>query len=235
MFLAGINWLEIASTVYRTIVIYLILLLVMRIMGKREVGKLSPFDFVVAIVIAELAALPMDKEEMSLVHGMAPIFTLVGAEIFLSWLSLKSTWVRRFINGTPSVLVENGRLVEEEMRRNRYNVNDLLAQLREKGYANVADVEFAILETSGQLSVIPKAERRPVTPADLGLKVSAEGLPVILVIDGQLQERNLARIGWNRKKAEEVLRRKGVTDIKKVLLATVDSRGEVYVSERRAK
>ena len=169
---------------YRTVVLYMAVLLAVRIMGKREVGELSAFDLVVAIMIAELAAMSMERINMPLHEGLVPIFTLVGLEILLSYLSLKSHTIRGLVDGAPSIVIANGKIVEKELRKLRYNVSDLIGQLREKDVANIADVEYAVLETSGELSVVLKSSKRPVTPEDLGLPTKYEGLPVPLIFDG---------------------------------------------------
>ncbi len=171
---------------YRTVVLYLAVLLAVRIMGKREVGELSAFDLVVAIMIAELAAMSMERINMPLHEGLVPIFTLVGLEILLSYLSLKSHTIRGLVDGAPSIVIANGKIVEKELRKLRYNVSDLIGQLREKDVANIADVEYAVLETSGELSVVLKSSKRPVTPEDLGLPTKYEGLPVPLIFDGHI-------------------------------------------------
>src|SRR5690554_4674471 len=147
-------------------------------MGKREIGVLSAFDFVVAIMIAELVAMSMEQTDMPLHEGLVPIFTLVALEILLSYLSLKSHAIRTLVDGSPSIVIANGKIVEKELRKLRYNVSDLIGQLREKDVTNIADVQYAVLETSGELSVMLKGNKRPVTPEDLGLPTKYEGLPV---------------------------------------------------------
>lgn len=226
------NILEFIHPIYRTLIIYLVVLIVMRIMGKREVGKLSPFDFVVAIIIAELAAIPMDEERINLLHGIIPILTLLLAEIFISWLSLKSLKARKLINGTPSIVIRQGKILEAEMRKVRYNINDMFSQLREKGYPNVADVEYAILENSGHLSVIPKVNKRPVTPADLNLSPVYEGLPVPLIVDGNVLFENLQLTGIDRLKLKELLSQHGINDEKQVFLANWDPAGKLFVAKK---
>lgn len=216
--------------IYKTLIIYIVLLIVMRVMGKREVGKLSPFDFVVAIVIAELAAIPMGEDNINLLHGIIPIVTLLLAEIFISWLSLKSYKARKFINGTPSIIVQQGKILEKEMRKIRYNINDLLSQLREKGYPNIADIEYAILENSGHLSVIPKSTQRPVTPADLDMVPPQEILPIVLISDGVVLYENLNFAGVDRLRLKEELIEQNIKDPKDVFLACLDGKGKLIIA-----
>lgn len=217
---------------YRTVFLYLAVLVAVRIMGKREVGQLSAFDLVVAIMIAELAAMSMEKIDIPLYEGLIPIFTLVFLEIFLSYLSLKSHTIRGLVDGAPTIVIANGKIMEKDLRKLRYNVSDLLGQLREKDVANIADVQYAVLETSGELSVLLKSGKRPVTPEDLGLPVKEVGIPTPLIFDGRIHFRNLQNLGLDKSWLEEEIRKKGVACIEDVLYASLDTSGHLYVSEK---
>ena len=139
----------------RTLILYILIIVVLRLMGKRQVGQLQPSELVVALIIADLAAVPMSEVGIPLINGIIPIITLFIMEELLSYISMKSERARGLISGKPSILIERGTIIEDELRRIRYNINDLLEQLRLKNFSNVEDVSYAILETSGQLSVIP--------------------------------------------------------------------------------
>ncbi len=215
---------------FRTIFIYLVVLVLIRLMGKREVGELSAFDLVVAIMIAEVAVFPMEELDTPLYIGIVPVLTLVGAEIFFSFLCLKSQLVRRVINGSPSVIISRGEIMEKEMRKLRYNVNDLLEQLREKDVVDISDVQYAILETSGELSVILKSEKKPLTPSDLNLKVPEEEIPATVIIDGEVQRENLEIMGLDEACLGEKLKKEKGVSISQVLYASLESSGEMYVS-----
>jgi len=217
---------------YRTVLLYLAVLAAVRIMGKREVGQLSAFDLVVAIMIAELAAMSMENIDMPLHEGLVPIFTLVALEIFLSYLSLKSHTIRGLVDGAPTIVIANGKIMEKELRKLRYNVSDLLGQLREKDVANIADVQNAVLETSGELSVLLKSSKRPVTPEDLGLSVKEEGMPTPLIFDGHIHFRNLEKLGRDESWLVAEVRKNGINSIKDVLFASIDTDGQLYVSEK---
>ncbi|HHY05785.1 MAG TPA: DUF421 domain-containing protein, partial [Clostridia bacterium] len=134
----------------------------MRLMGKRQIGELQPFELVIAIMISELAAVPMADTEIPLLDGIIPILTLLLAQVSLAYLSLKNERARAVICGRPSILIEKGTIIESELRRLRINLNDLLEQLRVKNFTNIADIDYAILETNGQMSVIPKGTSRPL-------------------------------------------------------------------------
>lgn len=214
--------------IIRTLILYAAVVVVMRVMGKREIGQLQPFELVVALMIADLAAIPMQNTGIPLLSGIIPIIILMTAQVALSYLSMKSTKARGVICGRPSVLVENGKLVEKELRYLRYNINDLLEQLRAKDYYNLADVEFAILETNGQLSVIPKSQKRALKPEDLNISTSYEGMPVTLVIDGSVLRENLQRVNLNEDWLRSELRKFGIDDLKKVFFACLDTAGKLF-------
>jgi len=179
----------------RTLILYILIIIVLRLMGKRQIGQLQPSELVVALIIADLAAVPMSEVGIPLINGIIPIITLFIMEELLSYLSLKSERARGLISGKPSILIERGIIMEKELQQLRYNLNDLLEQLRLKNFSNVEDVNYAILETSGQLSVIPKEEKNPVTLKDMNIKTQIQHLPVTVIIDGRIISDNLYKIG----------------------------------------
>ena len=181
--------------VIRTIIIYFLLIIFMRIMGKREMGQLSAIDFVVAIVIAELAAIPLSDLRIPLIRGILPIAILTLAQISLSLLCLKSNAFRRIIYGIPNILIANGKIQQNEMRKARYNIDDLLTQLRERDVFNIADVEFAVLETSGQLTVSLKPQKKPLCADALQIRTDYDGLPLTLIDDEEINVKGLEEIG----------------------------------------
>ncbi len=221
--------------IIRTAVLYLYIMLIMRIAGKRQVGELQPFELVVAILIADLAAIPMESVDIPLIHGLLPLTVLLIMELCISYLSLRHQGFRRLVSGTPSILIENGRIIEQQLREQRYNLNDLLEQMRLAGYPNIQDIEFAILETGGQLSVIPKSQKRPVSPEDLGLSTSYEGLPYTLIVDGKVNADSLTRIGLSQEWLMKELQSQGFDDADQVLFASINTDGSVYVQGKDSK
>jgi uncharacterized membrane protein YcaP (DUF421 family) len=197
-------------------------------MGKRQIGQLQAYELVVIIMISELAAIPMQNTGIPLISGIIPIIVLVAAETTLSFISLKSERARGIICGKPSVLIEKSVIVENELKRLRYNINDLLEQLRLKDVADIADVEYAILETNGQLSIILKPQKRPVQPQDLNLTPEAEALPITLIIDGQIIQQNLPKANIDEKWLRNELSKAGIGSLKRVLFATLDTKGKLY-------
>lgn len=212
----------------RTLILFTLVVIAIRLMGKRQVGKLQPYELVIIVLIADLAAVPMENIGIPLLSGIIPILTLLFAEVTISYISLKNERLRGIVSGTPSVLVENGKIVESELSKLRYNVNDLLEQLRTKNFPNITDIEFAILETSGEVSVIPKSQKRPLNPADLKIPTKYEGIPMTLIIDGYVFENNLAKINLSVEWLQKELQKFGIYDFKQVLLASLDTEGNLF-------
>ncbi|MDF9408457.1 MAG: hypothetical protein A4E52_01414 [Pelotomaculum sp. PtaB.Bin013] len=214
--------------IIRTLILFTVVVIGLRLMGKRQIGQLQPYELVIVIMLSALAAIPMENTGVPLASGLFPIFTLIVAQVALSYVALKSERARGIICGTPSVLIENGKIVEQELYRLRYNINDLLEQLRSKDTPNIADVEFAILETSGKLNVIPKSQKRPVVPADMNLPTAYEGMPVTLIIDGYVFHKNLAKINLDADWLKSELKNFGVNNLKEVLFASLDTEGKLF-------
>ncbi len=214
--------------IIRTLILFAVVVVGLRLMGKRQVSQLQPYELVIVIMLSALAAIPMENTGVPLVNGLFPIFTLILTQVVLSYICLKSERARSVVCGTPSVLIANGRIVEKELARLRYNINDLMEQLRAKNTPNVADVEFAILETSGELSIIPKSQKRPLVPADMNLSTEYEGLPVTLIIDGYLFKKNLAQINLDENWLASELQKRGIDSYREVLFASLDTAGRLF-------
>jgi len=221
--------------VIRTIVIYFLLIIFMRIMGKREIGQLSAIDFVVAIVIAELAAIPLSDIKIPLIRGILPIAILTLAQISLSLLCLKSNAFRRIIYGIPNILIANGKIQQNEMRKARYNIDDLLTQLREREVFNIADVEFAVLETSGQLTVSLKPQKKALTADDLKIRTDYEGLPLTLIDDEEINIKGLEDANLSVDWLTNELKKRNINSFQEVFYASLSSNGDIYLVEREDK
>lgn len=213
----------------RALIMYFFVLIATRILGKREIGQMSPFDFVVGIMIGELAVLSIENHRSPLWHPMVPLATIVVLHILIAFLCLKSAYARILFSGVPTVVIQDGKIVEKNLRRLRVNINDLLASLREKGAYNIADVECAIMEDTGKLSVMMKSQKRPVTPADLGLSTPYEGLPSQVIIDGFIQLDALRAARLDEAWVKEELKKRNVEDVRDVLLAELDTEGNLHV------
>lgn len=216
----------------RTMLLYIVVVAVMRVMGKRQIGELQPFELVIAIMLSELAAVPMQDTGIPLIHGLIPIFTLMVLQIFISFLTLKFEFMRKLVCGLPSILIKKGEIVEEELARQRFNLDDLMEELRMLGYLNVSDVEYAILETSGKVSIIPKHNKTPVTKEDLSISPTKTQLPIGLVLDGKINRRNLELTGHDEKWLMDQLLKYDISQAKDAFYAMIDSSGKFFVQRR---
>lgn len=222
--------------VARTLILYGVVIVAMRIMGKRQLGELQPSELVVAIMISDLASVPMQAIEIPLLSGIVPVLTLIVAEVMMSYLSLKSKKIRKFLSGEVSIVIYNGEIREDELKKLRFNINDLLEELRLNGCHDISDVDVAVLETSGKLSVIPKDKARSVTVEDLKLQnVRHDGLPCVIISDGTLNSSELMRSCKDEKWLDDELKKRGIEKIKDVFVASLDAEGELFVQKRRGK
>lgn len=218
----------------RALILYLVVVVVMRMMGKRQVAEMQPFELVIMIMIAELAATPMEDMGIPLINGIIPIISLLTIEVLVSYFSLKSKKFSDFICGKPSILIHKGRINQSEMQRLRINVEDLLEALRNKDCFNVSDVEYAILETNGQISIMPKSDKRPVTLSDLNLSnnIKEEQLPVSLIIDGEVDYNKLKRAGYDKKWLMDQLKEQNIDNIESVFFAFISSDKNFYAQKK---
>lgn len=214
--------------ILKTTVMYLIVVVSMRIMGKRQIGQLQPFEFAVTLMISELATFPMSEKGSNIIDGIIPIVILVACQFLISTLSVKSIKAREIICGRPKILVANGALLEKNLRRELYTVNDLLEQLRIANIQNVNDVEYAVLETNGQLSLVLKSQKRPLTPGDLNIETKYEGLTLDIIIDGVIHHENLklakVDVSWLLNKLKE----KGWPNPEDIFYASLDTQGNFF-------
>lgn len=206
----------------RTLILYLVVILSLRVMGKRQIGELQPTELVVAIMISDLATVPMQSIDMPLLAGIIPVITLMLAEVFISFAGFKSKILRRIITGDPSIVIYKGVINEKELERLRYNVSDLLEELRLNNCYNIADVEVAVLETSGKLSVMPKSG-----------DTTGSGLPYIIISDGSYNKGEVKRAKLTIKQVEQKLKKMGISNVKNVFLCSIDAKGEMFVQPKK--
>lgn len=216
----------------RTLLLYFFVLVSMRIMGPGELSQMQPFQFVVIMMIAELAALPMENTGLPLINGFIAIFGLIFAEVVISFINLKSNKARSLICGKPSLLINKGSINEQELKRLRINIDDLLGHIRSKEYHNIADVEFAILETNGDLSIIPKPNKRSVNLEDLNLQETCDGLPVSLILDGYIDIHNLKKLNLTEDWLKSQLESRGYFSEKQILLCYIDANKNLYFQQK---
>ncbi len=222
-------------TLVRTVVLYIMVVLALRLMGKRQIGQLQPSELVIAMMLSELASIPVENVETPLLTGVIPIFTLIIAEMSFSFLTLKSRKIRKILSGSPTVLIAKGQVLEQEMERLRFNIDDLMEELRSNGYPNILDIEYAIIESNGNLSVIPKSNKRALTPEDVNISTAYEGIPFLLISDGTVNQRAMESAGVDLQWLLDHLKSFGIHDIENVFMASVDSAGNFFVQEKMKK
>ncbi len=221
-------------TFVRTIILYILVLITMRLMGKREIGQLQPFELAIAIMIADVAAVPMADIGIPIFSGIIPILALLVMHLLLSLINLKSTWARGIICGKPSILIYRGKIDEKQLKKERFTINELEERIRGNNVASIKDVEYAILETSGQITVIQKPEKRNTMPQDFNIVPEYEGIPYDLVLDGKVMYENLKAIGkdyrWLEKQVEKFKMKP-----EEALLVTIDGKSQIFCQKKERK
>ena len=212
----------------RTVILYFTILISMRLMGKRQLGEMELSEFIVAALIADLAGTALQDIETPLYYGIIPILTLFILELMISGLSQKSVRFRKIAFGQPSVIIEHGKIDRAEMRKNRFTLDELMQELRSQGIMTCTQVDFAVLETSGQLNVILTPDAQPVTASQLGITTESCGYPHIVINEGRVLENNLRLIGRDRRWLEKELKRRNITSADEVYLFTVSDTGKMY-------
>jgi len=218
----------------RTLILYLLIIVGIRLMGKRQVGELEPSELVLSLLIADLASVPMQDYGIPLITGIAPILALMALTMMLSVLTMKSVTFRALLCGKPSIIIREGVVDQREMARNRLTVDELLEELRTKGFTDPSLVKYAVLETNGQLSVLPFDAQKPPSSRQLKLEVAESGLPLVVVTDGRLLRHNLAALGRDRSWLDEQLARRGCRSVGEVFLLLASPEGDALLVRKEA-
>ena len=212
----------------RTVILYFLIMIGLRLMGKRQIGELEPSERVLTMMISDLATVPMQDFGIPLLAGIIPILTLLALSMLLSQISLHHLRFRALICGTPVVLIKDGAVQQAAMRKNRYTLDELLEELRSQGITSLSDVKYAVLENSGQLSVLPVTAQKPPTAAQLGLEPEDDvTLPVVLINDGRLLRKRLTACGLDEAWLQKELKKRRLSSPRQVFLLTVDEKGSV--------
>ena len=211
----------------RTFMLYLLLILVIRLMGKRQIGQMEPAEFVVTMLVANLAAIPMQDGGIPLFSGVVPILTVLGLELILSALSLKSIRFRKLLCGKPVILIENGKILQANLRKTRITIDELTGHLREKDVLDLQTVQYAILETNGNLSVFPYPKEKPASARDAGVQAKKQFFPVTVISDGKLLVENLQKANKDTRWVQRVLK-EHQAQLQDTWLLTVDGADHVY-------
>ncbi len=220
------------SVFIRSIVTIVVLFLLAKVMGKKQISQLNLFDYIVGITIGSVAAdisLDLNKSFLDGVICML-VFGLTGA--LVSYVTLKSIKLRRFFTGTPSIIIENGKIIEEGLKKVKFDINDLMEELRGAGYFNIDEVAYAVMETNGKISFLPKDEEKPVTKKDMDLKIIPSSLVANIIIDGKIMMNNLKAMNKDEKWLSHELKVLGYKDLDEILLATLDSNDKIMVYKK---
>ena len=205
----------------RCLILYFVLLVAMRLMGKRQLGELQPFELAITLVASDLVCIPMADATIPILYGIIPVFSLFLLHIIITKLATKSIRFRKFLNGKPIIIIQNGNILPDVMKDLNLNVDDIMEALRGAGYFNPSEVEYAILETNGNMSVMPKAQNRPLSPADVDIDVQKSEIPVAVIMEGEFVGENLGKIAGDIKEKVLAFLTKKNLDRKDVLVALV--------------
>ena len=219
----------------RTLIVYAALLLTMRLLGKRQLGEMELSEFVVAALIADLAAHPLQDIGIPMMNGLIPILTLFCCEVLIAGLSMKHIRLRALLFGKPSILISHGKIDQRELWKNRFTLDELMQEMRSQGAMDISKVEYAILETDGRLNVILYPSEMPATASLLKLPVPDEGYPIILISDGRIMEENLKRSGKNQTWLDSQLKKRKMKSAEEVFLMMVNGAGQIYFAEKEAR
>ncbi len=212
----------------RTMILFFVVVVALRLMGKKQIGQFQPSEFVVALMLSELASVPMQDTSIPLFYGIIPILTLMAIEIAVSVISLKSRRARSFLEGDAVIIIKHSVLQRDQMKRMRYNINDVTEELRRAGISDIRQVEYAILETDGTLSIVPKSTNRPLTAVDVDMSLPEEPFYFAVISDGKFDDEALANAGLKREDITKRLKKKGIASEKKVFFGAADEKGSFY-------
>ena len=221
------------TSYWRTLLIYLVLIVVIRLMGKRQIGQMEPSEFVVTMFVANLASILMEDVELPLYAGLIPIGTVLGLELVLAGLSMRSIKIRKLLCGKPVILIENGKIIQGNLRKTRVTLDELTGHLREKDVLDLSSVQYAILETNGNLSVFPYPKEKPASAKEAGIQAKPQYFPITIISDGNLMPENLSVAGKDRKWVDKVLQEKDAR-LEDTWLLTVDGGDHILFYRREA-
>ncbi len=219
-----------AIAIIRTLILYAAIIVSLRIMGKRQIGELEPAELVVAVLISDLAAHPLQDIGTPLLYGLIPVLTLLCCEVLISAFIVKSIRFRTFLCGKPSMIIQKGSINQLEMKKNRFTLDELSEQLRKKEITDISTVKYAVLETDGTLSTLLYTDQSPLTPKQMNIQTDDIGYPVIVINNGRVLEKNLEKMGLNDNWLKNQLKNRKIGNAEDVYLMTVDEAGRIYYS-----
>lgn len=218
-------------TLIRTIILYVLVICTMRILGKRQIGQLQPAELVVTILLSEIMVIPMQDTQIPLINTIIPVLLLVGFEILVSFISMKSIKLRSILQGNSLIVIRNGVIDQQQLKRLRFTIDDLLEALRKKDVFDISEVLYAIVETDGTLSVMLKPENEFATKDDLGLEIDDKGLQCVVISDGKIIQSDFKDCGMNMPKLKKIINKNNI-NVKDIMLMTIDKNGNMNVVKR---
>ncbi len=210
----------------RTLIIYFTLVLTLRFMGKRQIGELQVSELIVTLLLSEIAVQPITDRNKPLLYAIIPIFELIAIEIIVSYLLIKVNFLKKLFYGSPTILIKRGKLQQAEMKNNRIEVDELMCELRQKGYSSLDEVYYAVLEDNGKISVFPRKAKSPPAADDCNITVNEVGIDHILVIDGHIMAERLSELGWDEDRLRREIKRCGVP-LDEIFILTSDDSGKI--------
>ncbi len=223
---------NLAISLIRTIIVYISLIISLRIMGKRQIGELAPSELVVAVVISDLASLPLQDIGMPLIYGLVPVLTLLCMEVLISFATMKNIKLRVFVGGKPSFIICEGKINQKEMSQNRLTLDELAVEMRKQNVMDISTIRHAILESDGTLSILLYSSQSPATPAQMNLNVDDPDYPVTVISDGHVLTENLKLLGFNDNWLDKKLKKYGVKSPKEVYILTSDKKEKIYFAKK---
>lgn len=218
-------------SIIRTILLYAFVVLAVRLMGKRQISEMQPSELVITLIVSEIAAIPMQNTSQPLLSGIIPVMVLVALEIAASVLMMKSGKFRKMMCGSPIVVIRDGKILQNEMRRLRLTTEDLCVQLRQQDIFSIEDVQYCIVETNGKVSVLEKPQRRTPSADDLKVKIKDNKIETVVVSDGQILDNSLKLCGKNKEDVYKILKSEH-TRLKDVFLMTLDALGKYNIVQK---
>lgn len=218
----------------RAFIIYIFVIIAVRIMGKRQVGELKPHELVITILLSAVAVIPLEENSMPLANCLVPILLFISMEIITSVVSMKSLWFRNLLQGKPIFVIRKGKLDQNKLKQMRFTIDDIVDALRQKDIFDLSEVEDAVIETNGSLSVLPKAEYKPLTPNDVNISVTEKGTPITIVMDGKPISEYFNELKIKDSEIELILQTVN-TDVSKIMLLTIDDNGNTFLISKESK
>ncbi|MEG0021236.1 MAG: DUF421 domain-containing protein [Bacilli bacterium] len=229
------NFAEIGATIYRAVISLMVLFVITKLLGKKQVSQLTLFDYVIGISIGNFSAEMTINLDSSEINGIVAVLTFGFIAYLVSYLTMKSMAIRKFVTGPPSILIEDGKIIYKNLKKVHFDINDLLQECRINGFFDVSKINYALMEANGEVSILPKKDNSPLTVKDMNLKIKEDTLVSNVIIDTCIVKKNLEGLGITEEKIKKDLKIKGYNDFKNILLATIDGNGKINIFEKNNK